>query len=93
MDGSSLAVGQERSIPGEGILSFEGEQIRKAFGLPQTVELAISFGVGVSSSMVANWLYAKLKGRASRLRIDRREIEIEEGVIKRIIDEHIEQDR
>ena len=65
---------------------MEGLPIRKAFGAPETLELLISFGVGVSSGLVANWLFAKLEGRSeTTLRIEEQEVTLKEDQIKRVI--------
>ncbi|MGH8727897.1 MAG: hypothetical protein ACREV9_07030 [Burkholderiales bacterium] len=38
----------------------------------------------------ANWLYAKLKGRSAKLRIEEQEVQLEEGEIKNVISRVIE---
>jgi hypothetical protein len=82
--GTSAAV-----APGA-TLTLNGMLMRKALGFPETLELALSFGTGVASGVVANWLYAKLKGRNVRLRIEEMEVDIDEGEIKRIVSRSIE---
>jgi len=87
---SELSPGTRVSIPGNAEL-IQGEMImRKALGLPEPIKLILSFGTGVASSIVANHLYSKLKGRAKSIRIDRVEVELEKGSIKKVIEEHIE---
>lgn len=90
METSSPSIGQQKSIPGGATVTFKGEFTRKTFGFPLTIELAISIGVGVISGLIANWLNGKIKGRAATLRIDRREVQIEKGEIKRVIEERIQ---
>lgn len=88
----SLSVGQQRSIPGGATVTYQGEVIRKAVGIPETIMLTVALGTGTSvvGSLIANWLYDKLKGgRAVSLRIDRREVQIEDGEIKRVVEETI----
>lgn len=87
---SSLSVGDQVAVPGGGALVWQGGMIRKAVGIPQVFEFLLTFGAGVSSSMIGTYLYERLKGRATTLRIDRREVMIEEGEITRVIEEHIE---
>lgn len=53
--------------------------------------ILITFTVDVSVGLLAAWLYDKLKNyRSQDIRIDRKEIEINEGEIRRIIIEKIE---
>jgi hypothetical protein len=54
------------------------------------VDLVLSIPLGVTASLIAAWLYDRLNGRAERLRIDRTEVTIEEGEIRRVVHEHIE---
>ena len=86
----SPLVGQKRTLPGGATVTFEGIIERRALDFPSTIQLVVSFGKGVLAGVVASWLYNKIKGRASTLRIDRTEVEIEEGEIKRIIKEKIQ---
>ncbi len=90
MESTSLQAGISTDIPGGARLTFETTHIRKAFGIPETLQLALTFGTGVASGMVANWLFQKLNRRATKLRIDRTEIEIEEGAIRRVIETRVE---
>lgn len=80
--------GMEVSIPGNATLAFGGRASRRGMLPVQTelLELAISFATGASSSLVANWLYPKLTGgQRTILRIERREVAVnEEGICKAI---------
>ena len=88
---SSFSAGQQKSIPGGATVTFKGMSVRKAFDVPNTIELVISFGKSaIAVGLAVKWLYDKIKGRATVIRIDRREIQIEEGKIKRIIEEKIQ---
>lgn len=40
-------------------------------GVPETLQLILTFGGGVATGLVANWLYDKLSGRTKKLRIGR----------------------
>ena len=62
----------------------------KSFGTETAVAIVISFAAGVPSSLVAAWLYDKLKqGRSSQISIDRREIHFSDGKVTKIIEEAI----
>jgi len=59
-------------------------------GSSMLVTILVSVGTGVPSSLLASWLYDKLKnGRSNKITINRREIEITEGEITRIVEESI----
>jgi hypothetical protein len=51
---------------------------------------AVEFGAGVGTGLFTSWLCEKLKGRATKLKIERTEVEIEAGEIKLIVVEKIE---
>ena len=65
---------------------------RQIFGFHQTIELVLSFATGVSSGIIANWLYEKLKGHVSKITIERTEIRLEKGEIERVIHETIKKE-
>jgi hypothetical protein len=50
----------------------------------------LSFGTKVAPGLLANWLYEKINGRATKLRIDRVDVQINKSEIERIITEKIE---
>ena len=49
----------------------------------------LSFGAKVHPEVLANWLYKKIKGRATKLLIDRIEVQINKSEIERVISEKI----
>lgn len=86
-----IGVGSRISVPGNAELVMRSLLTRKAFGLPETLELVISFSSGVASSLVASWLYEKLRNRSNtKLRIEEQQVELEEGHIKRVFTRLIE---
>ena len=71
-------------------VTYRGARIERGFlESKEIIELTVSFGSGVSSGLVANWLFAKLQGRRARLKIHRRETAIDPESITRIIEETI----
>jgi|SRR6185312_3089144 len=87
---TSLGPGAATDLPFGGTLRLQEWRFRKAFGASETLELLLSFGTGVSSSLVANWLWEKFKGKVTNLRINRTEVHFEQGEIQRVISEQIE---
>ena len=49
----------------------------------------LSFGAKVAPGLLASWLYEKINGRATKLLIDRIEVQIDKSEIERAISEKI----
>lgn len=94
MESSQVEVGQKKSIPGPATLVFGGYETQKG-GIERkiVVTIVVSFAVSVAGSLTANWLFEKLSGRAKAIRYQKREIFVEEGEIRRIIDERLEMEQ
>jgi hypothetical protein len=88
-----LSAGKTKiTIPdGDATLVFESESMAKAgIDLPRVVEFSLTFGASVVTSVVANWLWDKLKSRqVTAITIDSTSVEFEEGQIKKILIEKI----
>lgn len=70
-------------------LIYKGTTIRLAAGLPEIINFTLTFSSGVAAGVVANWIYDKLKNRAEKIVINRREIQMDKEEIKRFIEEEI----
>lgn len=90
-DGVSLAKGEEIQINENFSVTYDGAIMQKVAEVPNTIQLIIAFGSGVASSYVGSWLYNKIHGKATGLRINHREIQIDEGEITKIIETTIEE--
>ena len=91
---SSTNEHTEIQISSEAKLKYDGLYIRKAVGFPEILYSILEFSsgatMGVAAGVVANWLYNKLRGKKiGRIIIERTEIEMDEGEIKRIIKEKL----
>jgi hypothetical protein len=92
----TLSAGHTKlSIPGDADLVWEGEELAKAVpDLPRVVHFAVEFGSSVASGVVASWIWGKLKEKpVDHIMIDRTSVEFEEGQLKRILQEKIEEVR
>jgi hypothetical protein len=87
---ASLQQGVEVILPDGSRLAWRPGPLRKVHGLAKILHYVLVYGRDVSAGVLGSYLYEKLKGRATVLRVDRQEIQIEEGEITRIITEHIE---
>jgi hypothetical protein len=80
----------QTEIPGGAVIASKSEMIRRMEVDSHLIELVITFSSGVSTSLIATWIYDKLKGRASRVRINRKEVKFDKGQIEKILIEEIE---
>lgn len=87
---STVSAGASVLVPGGGALVFEGAVIRKAVGIPETLEFLFNCGKDVAVGLFSAWLYDRLRGRAVRLRVNRIEVELDGEAIKRVLIEQIE---
>jgi len=62
----------------------------KEFGSQELQTIILTLSGGVTSSVIGAWIYDKIKGRARKIRIERQEVELQEGQITKIIQEKID---
>ena len=79
--------------PGNAKLTYKGTTIRLAEGLPKIINLVVTFGSGVAAGVVSNWIYDKLKHKTEKIVINRKEIHLDEGELKRVLEETIRIER
>jgi hypothetical protein len=77
--------GMQIELPSGAVLQYNKTAFRKAAGLPEVVSLTLRFGEDVATSLVAAWLYDKLKDRASKLKMAEKSVEIEKKAIERVL--------
>ena len=91
-----MKQGETVSIPGGATVEFLSTTMRFAEGEPIVLEFLLTLARSVTASVIAKWFCEKfkksekLKGNVPSLKIDRKIVEIEEGEITKIIEEHIE---
>jgi hypothetical protein len=85
VNSTTVGPGTSASVPGPATLTISEMHMRKAFGIPETLDVVLSFGTGVASGVLANWIYDKLRNRAVTLRIEETEVDLDAGEITRII--------
>ncbi len=86
----SVGEGAKAEVPGKFTIVLSSWHGTKAVGAQEVLNLVLEVGKDVSIALFASWLYDRLKGRFVKLRIDRTEIVIEEGEIRRVLTERIE---
>src|SRR6266581_3384052 len=76
------------SIPGGATLTYKGTTIHETINYPETITFILEYVVGpLATSIVSNYIYDKIKGRAKKLRIQKREVPIEREEIIHTIEE------
>lgn len=95
LDADEPIAGAIRVIPGGAQIQYRGRiSARGALpGSPELFEFVLTLASGASSSLIASWLYDKLRGGARTIRIDRTVIEITPEGLHRAVKEHISVDR
>jgi hypothetical protein len=83
----------QESAPDGVPVSFGPIIERRDFGSQDMINISIGFVAGIPGSMIAAWLYDKLKGKqTTKIRIHRTEIDCCDGDLKRIVEDTISVD-
>jgi hypothetical protein len=91
--GSALTKGPEKlgrkiELPATAIFM----PVQRSEGKEGGYVFQLSFGINLAPGLLADWLYEKIKGRATKLLIDRTEVPIDKSEIERVITAKIEQE-
>lgn len=92
----SVAAGEEIQIAEDVRLRYLGRVHREGAlpGMPEILQFGLSFTAGVASSLVANWLYARLKGKRSVVYVERSKITIDapggHATLTTVLETHLE---
>jgi hypothetical protein len=89
---SRPASGYSEPVAGIGTLEYVGTVTRKDSWLPDIIQLVLSYGSGVATNIIANWLYDRIKAKAQSLRVEGKVIEISVEEITKAIGERSETD-
>jgi hypothetical protein len=87
---AALEEGVRYILPDGSSLVWQSGPLRKAFGVPQVLHFILTYGKDVSAGVIANYVFSKINGRSTALRIDRKEVQLDQGQITRVLTEHIE---
>jgi hypothetical protein len=82
-------LGRRIDVPGNATLIPKSVHPVKTSEFPATVTFVLAFGSGAASHRVANWLYENIASRATRVEIDRSEIEGSPQNLEKIIQERV----
>jgi hypothetical protein len=79
---------QGTTIRYDGMVEYRGADI------PPVLQFAMDIGSGATAMLIAAWIIARFRGRAEKLTINRRQVDLDdEGQVRRVIDEAIEYER
>lgn len=82
---------QPVSFEGDATARYDGSIASLAEGVPTVIVVLVTFVTAVAAEVVANWIYDKIAGRASGLKIERTEVQMDRNEIRKIIIEKIEE--
>jgi len=74
-------------------IRYEGSFIRKGTNFPEIIHFLLTFSSGVSASLVANWIYNKIKDKDKEIEkiiIEKTEVDLNCEEMAKIIKEKIE---
>lgn len=89
---NEVSSGSFVSVPGGGRLTFEYLTAYKALDIPETLHFIVDVTTNLEVGLLSAWLYEKVRGRTTRIHINRIEVQVEEGEIKRVLLEQIERE-
>lgn len=85
-------AGTHKEITGGGTITMQSVVVRKAYGIPQYIEIVLSVGGSIGAGIASNYIYDKLKkhnGENLSIRINRHEVEFDRGKITKKIEEEL----
>jgi hypothetical protein len=89
MEKDTLSIGSEYKIPGNALIKYNGKQSKRKGimpGITETLEFSLTFLSGAASSLVANWLFSKLKkNNINEIQVETEFIQVSENNIKRVV--------
>ena len=88
MNAKESRVGTTNSISSDITLQLE-QRLFESIGTPDIINLTVSIGRDTAINLFSTWLYDKLKGKASKLKINGTAIEIGEKEINKTIEAKI----
>jgi len=66
--------------------------VQRSKGIEGRYIFMLNFGINLAPGLLANWLYEKINGPATKLLMDRTEVPIDKSEIERVITEKIEKE-
>jgi hypothetical protein len=92
-EADALGAATQKEIPGGGTLTMRPMMVRKAYGIPQYIEIILSIGSSIAAGLASNYIYdrvTKHKIENLTMRINRRGVSINRLKIATMINAEIE---
>ena len=89
-EADTLGAETQKEIPGGGTITMRPMMVRKAYGIPQYIEIILSIGNTIAAGLASNYIYDKLRKRQGEIlsiRINRREVQLDKVNITKMIEE------
>jgi hypothetical protein len=78
--------GDEINI-GNASIRYEGMTIREGLDLPLIFNFSIEIGKLIVADVIARWILENLEGKQAKLRMERKEVQLEQGQITKVLEE------
>ena len=90
-----FSTGETERTISEGIsIRWDGTEFKKAVGFPDIIHISLILArdvvLPIALGVLSNWLYDKIKGKATKIKVNGVEVQIDKDEIKRILNEKIE---
>ena len=85
-----LERGMTKQLENGVSLEYKGTEIRLGVGFPDIILLVLDIASSVAVGLFVSWLYDKLKNRATKIKINEIEVEIDKEEIKKLLIRQIE---
>ncbi len=85
------ATGQVVPGPEGATMTYRGTTHFRSVDVAPVIEFVMLAGSGVVASVVADWIIGKFRGRTATLRINHREVDLDDaGQVRRIVEDEID---
>lgn len=81
----TFSPGDSVEIPGCAKLVFKGMYGQRTIDIPATLEFLIEHVDPVATSIIATWLYDKLKNKPVRIKFNKKEVDFSEKAIEAML--------
>ena len=91
-EADELGAATQKVIPGGDTITMRPMMVRKAYGIPQYIEIILSIGSSMAAGLAGNYIYDRLKkrrGETLSIRINRRAVRLDKVNITKMIEEEI----
>ena len=85
LDVTQRAQGMQKEVIPGLTVRYDRKFSQQAFGYPDIIDFTLKIVEGAGASLIARWLYDKFNGRVVKLEVERTDVSLSEGEIRRIL--------